>query len=44
MRKLEKEMVMAINEGRNWTGANTRVICNEKGALLCCTIRLFLHV
>ena len=34
MRKLEKEMVMAVNEGRNWNGANTRVICNENGAFV----------
>ena len=34
MRKLEKEMAKAVNEGRNWRGANTRVICNENGAFV----------
>lgn len=34
MKKLEKEMVWAVNEGSNWNGANTRVICNEKGAFV----------
>lgn len=27
-------MVWAVNEGRNWNGANTRVICNENGAFV----------
>lgn len=34
MRKLEKEMVWAVNEGRNWNGANTRVICNGNGVFV----------
>lgn len=34
MRKLEKEMVLAVNEGRNWNGANTRVICNGNGVFV----------
>lgn len=34
MRKTEKEMAKAVSEGRNWNGANTRVICNENGAFV----------
>lgn len=34
MCKLEKEMMATVNEGRNWNGANTRVICNENGAFV----------
>lgn len=34
MRKIEKMMVAAVNEGRNWDSANTRVICNEKGTFV----------
>lgn len=34
MRKIEKMMVAAVNEGRNWDNANTRVICNEKGTFV----------
>jgi len=34
MRKIEKMMVAAVNEGRNWTDANTRVICNENGVFV----------
>lgn len=34
MRILEKEMVAAVNGGRNWTGANTRVIFNKNGTFV----------
>lgn len=34
MRKIEKMMVAAVNEGRNWDSANTRVICNGKGTFV----------
>ena len=34
MRKIEKMMMTAVNEGRNWRGENTRVICNETGAFV----------
>lgn len=34
MKKIEKMMVAAVNDGRNWTDANTRVICNEKGSFV----------
>ena len=34
MCKIEKMMVAAVNEGRNWDSANTRVICNENGAFV----------
>lgn len=34
MRKLEKEMVWAVNGCRNWKGANTRVICNDHGTFV----------
>lgn len=34
MCKIEKMMVAAVNEGRNWTDANTRVICNGKGTFV----------
>lgn len=35
MKKIEKMMVAAVNEGRNWEGANTRVICNGNGVFVC---------
>lgn len=34
MRKIEKMMVAAVNEGRNWDSANTRVMCNGKGTFV----------
>lgn len=34
MKKIEKMMMAAVNEGRNWTSANTRVICNENGVFV----------
>lgn len=34
MKKIEKMMVAAVNEGRNWDSANTRVICNGKGTFV----------
>lgn len=34
MKKIEKMMMAAVNEGRNWNGANTRVICNGNGAFV----------
>ena len=34
MRKLEKEMVNAVNGCRNWKGTNTRVICNDHGTFV----------
>lgn len=27
-------MISAVNEGRNWTDANTRVICNGNGVFV----------
>lgn len=34
MCKIEKMMRAAVNGGRNWKGANTRVISNEKGTFV----------
>lgn len=34
MKKIEKMMLAAVNEGRNWNSANTRVICNENGTFV----------
>ena len=35
MRKIEKMMVAAVNEGRNWDSANTRVIVTRTGVFVC---------
>lgn len=34
MKKIEKMMVAAVNEGRNWNDTNTRVICNGNGVFV----------
>lgn len=35
MKKIEKMMVAAVNEGRNWNGENTRVIVTRTGVFVC---------
>lgn len=35
MCKIEKMMMAAVNEGRNWEGANTRVIVTRTGVFVC---------